>query len=297
MGELDLSIFSSICNAVAEMVKWLCYFLFGIIFVRYSHVECQINIIGPMSKVRKILISQPNPPSGHHNPYADMSKQYGVETDFFQLIRLEGLDASTFRKQHINPLDYTAVLFGSTLAVDHYFHLCERLRIQVPESMHYYCISDAVGNYLQHYIQYRKRRVFPAADHDYMSLLPTMKRRPQEKYLMVVSDNYNEALIQQFKEHGITVQPAVMYHTLPVEWPKEKPFDYDMLVLFTPQAIMSIKHNFPDWEQGDTKIACLGAKTAEAVVEAGYHVDIQAPSPLFPSITAAIEDYLEKNNG
>ncbi len=249
-----------------------------------------------MSKVRKILISQPNPPAGHHNPYREMEKQYGLTMEFFQLIRLEGLEASAFRQQRINVLDYTAVIFGSTLAVDHYFHLCERLRIQVPESMHYYCISDAVGNYLQHYIQYRKRRVFPAANHDYMSLLPTMKRRPQEKFLMVVSDNYNEALIRQFAQQGITVQPAIMYHTLPVEWPKDKPFDYDMIVLFTPQGIQSIKYNFPDWTQGETKIACLGPKTAESVLDAGFRVDIQAPSPLFPSITSAIEDYLEKNN-
>lgn len=248
-----------------------------------------------MKPIKRILISQPLPPAGH-NPYEYLVKQYGVELDFFQLIHIEGLEVQEFRQQRINPLNYSAVLFSSTLAVDHYFRICELMRVQVPETMHYYCISDAVGNYLQHYIQYRKRKVFPAPNHKFEDLLPAMKRRPNETYLMVVSETHSDSTIQMLAGHGIEVKPAVMYRTCPSEWPKDKPFDYDMIALFTPQGMQAIRNNFPDWQQGDTALACLGAKTAQAIEEAGYRVDIQAGTPPLTSMTAAIEDYLEKSN-
>ena len=248
-----------------------------------------------MKTIKKILISQPKPATGH-NPYTELMKNHDVEIDFFQLIKIEGMDASTFRQQHINPLDYSAVIFSSTTAIDQYFHLCTELRIQVPDTMHYYCISDTVGNYLQHYIQYRKRRVFPAPNHKFEDLLPAMHRRPEEKFLMVVSDIHNDEPIKMFAENDIIVKPAVMFKTVCTPWPKNKPFDYDMIVLFTPQGVMSIKQNFPEWEQGDTIIACLGEKTAQTLTNEGFRVDIKAPSAQYPSISAAINAFLEQHN-
>ncbi|MBO7408685.1 MAG: uroporphyrinogen-III synthase [Paludibacteraceae bacterium] len=246
-----------------------------------------------MREIKKILVSQPRPAT-EHNPYAEMESKYGVTFDFRQLIRIEGLNAHEFRQQRINPLDYTAVILNSRLGIDHYFRLMQELRLQVPDSMHYYCISEAVGNYLQKYIQYRKRKVFAAEHNNFEDLLPAMNRRPQEKYLMVMSDVHNDDIINMFAEHKIEVKPAVMYRTVSVEWKKEEPFDYDMIVLFTPSGVQSIKRNFPDWEQGDTLIAAFGQNTVQALEDAGFHADIKVPTPECPSITAAIEKRLEQ---
>ena len=243
--------------------------------------------------IQKILISQPRPIT-ERNPYTDMEARFGVHFDFRPLIRVEGLDAHEFRKQRINPLDYTAVLLNSRLGADHYFRLCEELRVQVPDSMHYYCISEAVANYLQKYIQYRKRKVFFSEHNHFDELLPTMYRRPNEKYLMVMSDVHNDNTINMFAEHNITIKPAVMYKTVAAEWPKDLPFDYDMVVLFTPTGVASIHTNFPNWQQGDTVIGCFGQNTVTAAKEAGLQINISAPTPECPSITTAIERYLEQ---
>lgn len=245
-----------------------------------------------MKKVTNILISQPKPQI-ERNPYADMEARFGVHCDFQQLIRVESLTAREFRDQHIYLEDYNAILLNSRLGADHFFHLCEELRFQVPETMHYYCISEAVGNYLQKYIQYRKRRVFAAENNKFESLLPAMYRRPNEKFLMVMSDVHNDDDINMFASHKIKVKPAVMYRTVATEWPADKPFNYDMIVLFTPAGVASLKKNFPDWQQGDTVMACFGANTAAALEENGYRIDIKAPTPECPSITTAIKNFLE----
>jgi uroporphyrinogen-III synthase len=150
---------------------------------------------------------------------------------------------------------------------------------------------------LQKYIQYRKRKVFAAENNRFEDLLPAMHRRPQEKYLMVMSDVHNEETLNMFAENNIVVKPAVMYRTVANEWPKDKAFDYDMIVLFTPSGVAALKKNFPDWEQGDAVIAGFGANTVAALEEAGFRVDIKAPSEKYPSITTAIKDFLESQQG
>jgi uroporphyrinogen-III synthase len=248
-----------------------------------------------MKQVKKILISQPRP-QVERNPYSGMENEFGVQCDFHQLIKIEGIGVREFRDQHIYLEDYTAVIVNSRLGIDHYFRMAEEMRFSVPESMHYYCISEAVGNYLQKYIQYRKRKVFAAENNRFEDLLPAMHRRPQEKYLMVMSDVHNEETLNMFAENNIVVKPAIMYRTVASEWPKDKPFDYDMIVLFTPSGVAALRKNFPDWEQGDTVIAAFGANTVAALEEAGLRVDIKAPSPKYPSITTAIKDFLEKQH-
>lgn len=244
--------------------------------------------------IRKILISQPRPTT-ERNPYVDMEAQFGVHFDFRQLIHIEGLSAREFRQQHINPLDYTAVILNSRLGIEHYFRLCEEMRLNVPDTMHYYCISEAVGNYLQKYIQYRKRKVFFSEKNQFEDLLPAMHRRPNEKYLMVLSDIHNQEQLNMFAKNNVEVKPAVMYRTVSTEWGSE-PFDYDMIALFTPAGAKSIRENFPEFEQGKTVIAAFGANTAQALEDLGLHADIRVPSPEFQSITSAIRDYLEKHN-
>lgn len=248
-----------------------------------------------MKQVKKILISQPRP-QVERNPYSGMENEFGVQCDFYQLIKIEGIGVREFRDQHIYLEDYTAVIVNSRLGIDHYFRMAEEMRFSVPESMHYYCISEAVGNYLQKYIQYRKRKVFAAENNRFEDLLPAMHRRPQEKYLMVMSDVHNEETLNMFAENNIVVKPAIMYRTVASEWPKDKPFDYDMIVLFTPSGVAALRKNFPNWEQGDTVIAAFGANTVAALEEAGLRVDIKAPSPKYPSITTAIKDFLEKQH-
>ena len=245
-----------------------------------------------MKQVKKILISQPRP-QVERNPYSGMENDYGVQCDFHQLIKVEGIGVREFRDQHIYLEDYTAVIVNSRLGI----RMAEEMRFSVPESMHYYCISEAVGNYLQKYIQYRKRKVFAAENNRFEDLLPAMHRRPQEKYLMVMSDVHNEETLNMFAENNIVVKPAIMYRTVATEWPKDKSFDYDMIVLFTPSGVAALRKNFPDWEQGDTMIAAFGANTVAALEEAGLRVDIKAPSPKYPSITTAIKDYLEQQHG
>mgnify|MGYP003293277846 FL=1 len=246
-----------------------------------------------MKEIKKILISQPRPLSDR-NPYADMTSEYGVACDFHQLIKVEGISGREFRDQHIYLEEYTAVIVNSRLGIDHYFRMAEETRFSVPETMHYYCISEAVGNYLQKYIHYRKRKVFVAENNRFEDLLPAMHRRPQEKYLMVMSDVHNEETLNMFAENNIVVNPAIMYRTVANEWPTDKAFDYDMIVLFTPSGVSALKKNFPNWEQGDTVMAALGTNTVAALEEPGFRVDIKAPSEKYPSITTAIMDYLEK---
>jgi len=232
-----------------------------------------------------------------HNPYTRLEDQYGVQCDFYQFIHIEGLSASEFRRQRVNPLDYTAVILNSKLGAEHYFRMCEEMRLNVPESMHYYCVSEQVGLYLQKYIQYRKRKVFfPEGTNRFEDLLPAMHRRPNEKYLMVLSDIHTQDQIQMFADNNITVQPAVMYRTVTSPWPSDKPFDYDMIALFTPAGVKSIQENFPEWQQGKTLIAAFGDNTIRSLEEGGFRVDIEAGAGhKFASLPMAIADYLDRH--
>ena len=242
--------------------------------------------------IKKILVSQPRPQSDR-NPYADLAASYGVECDFHPLMAVEGLNVHDFRLHRINPLDYTAVLFNSRLAIDHFFRLAEEMRITIPDTMHYYCISEAVGNYLQKYIQYRKRKVFFSENNKFEDLLPAMNRRPTEKYMMVTSENHSDEVINMFAGHKIIIQPAVMYRSVPVLWPKGTPFDYDLVVLFTPTGVEAIKQSFPKLSNSEIKFACFGTNTQAALRNLGIEPLIVAPTPQCPSITLAIEKYLE----
>lgn len=242
-------------------------------------------------KVKKILVSQPRPTS-EKSPYFDMEAHYGVQFTFKQMIRVVGLTPKEFRAQRIAPLDYTAVLFNSRTGIDHYFRLMEEMRLQVPESMHYYCISEAIANYLQKYIQYRKRKVFFGPNNDFKDVIPAMLRRPDEKYMMVVSDVHSDDLINMFAEHKITITPAVFYRTEAVPYDTEEVLSHDMFVLFTPTGVSALLKNVPNFEQGDKVIATFGANTAAAAREAGLRLDLEAPSPGCPSITMAIDKFL-----
>lgn len=245
-------------------------------------------------KIKKILISQPKP-QNERSPYYTIAVKHKVKVDFHQFIRLEPLSTKEFRAQHVNILDYTAIIFNSKHGVDYFFALCAEMKVNLPESMHYYCVSEAVGLYLQKYVEFRRRKVFYPSTNKLPDLVPLMKKK-EEKYMMVLSDVHADKHINMFKEQGIDVQPAIVYRTVsnPLD-PKVK-FDYDMVVLFTPSGVHSLLKNFPNFKQGDLVIACLGNEAAEAIEKAGLRLDIQVPNKQYTTITAAIDAYITENH-
>lgn len=245
-------------------------------------------------KYDKILVSQPKP-SSEKSPYYDLAEKHGVEITFRPFIKIEGLSAKDFRQQKISLADYTAIIFTARHGVDHFFRLCEEMRVPIPDTKKYFCTSETVANYLQKYIVYRKRKIFASKTGRLADLIPAMQKHKTEKYLMVVSDVNNGEDAEYLRQNKVDVTPAVMYQTVSNDFTPEEPFDYNMLVFFSPQGIESLLKNFPDFKQGDIAIAALGAATAKSVTDAGLRLDIEAPTPATPSMPAAIDAFLTKN--
>lgn len=246
-------------------------------------------------KIKNILVSQPRP-SSDKSPYFELEKKYGVNINFRPFIKVEGIDVKEFRHQRVDILAHTAVVFTARTAVDHFFRLCEETRVNIPESMKYFCVSEAVALYLQKYIQFRKRKIFFPATNKIDDMMTLIYKHPNEKYLVSISDVATDDFDALFGSKNIAYTTSIMYRTVSNDFTPEEGFDYDMLVFFSPNGIASLKKNFPDFEQGDICIATLGKTTAQAVKDAGLRLDIEAPTPQAPSITAAIEAYLKQSN-
>ena len=246
-------------------------------------------------KVKKVLVSQPKPDS-EKSPYYEIAEKYNLKIDFRPFIKVEGVSAIEFRQQKISILDHSAIVFTARTAIDHFFRLCKEMRITVPESMKYFCISESVALYLQKYIVYRKRKVFYGSTGKLPDFLPILMKHREEKFLLSVSDVHNDDLIEMFDKNNLTYEKAVMYKTVSNDFTPEETFDYDLLVFFSPAGINSLLKNFPDFEQGDIKIGCLGPTTAKAVKDAGLRLDFEAPRPDAPSITAALEIFVKENH-
>ena len=245
-------------------------------------------------KINKILVSQPKPKSDK-SPYFDISQKYDVEIVFRPFIKVEGLSAKEFRQQKVSIPDFTAVIFTAKTAIDNFFRLCEEMRISIPDTMKYFCTTEAIALYLQKYIVYRKRKIFYTNTGKIDDLLPFILKHKNENYLYAVSDVHNNDAINILDTNNIKYTRAIMYRTVSNDFTPDEPFDYDMLVFFSPQGIESLLKNFPDFKQGDLKIATLGTTTAQAVKDAGLRLDIEAPSPKAPSMTAALDLYLSEN--
>lgn len=241
-------------------------------------------------KIKKILVSQPKP-STEKSPYYDIAKKFGVEVVFRPFIKVEGLTSKEFRQQRINLASFTAVVFTAKTAVDHFFRLCEEMRYNVPETMKYFCTTEQIALYLQKYIVYRKRRIFFGTTGKLDGLEAAFQRHNKEKYLLIVSDvsKENPSIMEQYH---LDFTPAVMYRTVSNDFGPDEKFDYDMLLFFSPSGIDSLKKNFPNFEQGKVCIGCFGAKTAEAVRNAGLRLDVEAPNEKSPSMTGALENFL-----
>ncbi len=240
-------------------------------------------------------MSQPKPTS-EKSPYFDIAEKYGVEIVFRPFIKVESLSAKDFRRQKVSILDHTAVIFTSRHAIDHFFHLCAELRIQVPEDMKYFCVTELIAKYIQKYAQYRKRKVFFGATGKIDDLLPSIVKHKTEKYFVPMSDVHTDEIKNLLDKNNLKHTEAIMYRTVSNDFTPEESFDYDMLIFFSPAGINSLLKNFPNFVQGDIAIASFGPTTAKAVRDAGLRLDLEAPTPQTPSMTAALYMYIKEQN-
>ncbi len=244
-------------------------------------------------KIKRILVSQPKPTT-EKSPYFDMSERYNVKIDFRQFLKVEPISAKDFRTQKITILDYTAIIFNARHGVDHFFRLCEEMRITIPETMKYFCVTETVAVYLQRYIHFRKRKVFYGATGKLTELVTIMNKHPEEKYLFVTSDVQNEETLSVLEKAKINLSKAVMYKTVSNDFEPGEEFNYDMLLFFSPVGVKSLLKNFPDFVQGDIQIGCFGATPAQAIRDAGLRLDLEAPTPTAPSMTMALDQFLKE---
>jgi uroporphyrinogen-III synthase len=250
----------------------------------------------PKTKVRNLLVSQPKPAENDKNPYLDLARKHNLSVTFRQFIKVEGLTAQEFRVQRIDILEHGAVILTSKLAVDHYFRICNELRLTVPESMKYFCINEQTAYYLQKYIQYRKRKIF-FGHGTILDLVDVIRKNKAEKFLLPASDVHKEQIVDFLDEVKITFTKATFYKTVSADLSDIKSLvDFDILVFFTPVGIKSLKQNFPNFKQGNTRIAAFGHATALMVKNLGFRLDVFAPNPQNPSMTAALDVYIKEAN-
>ncbi len=246
-------------------------------------------------KVKTLLVSQPKPAEGDKSPYLDLAKKCNVKIDFRPFIQIEGVSALDFRKDKVNISEHTAVIMTSRNAVDHYFRMCQEMRVTVPETMKYFCVSESTAFYLQKYVLYRKRKIFHGKQ-TVADLMDVIKKHKTENFLLPCSDVAKEAIADKLDEAKIKYTKAVMFRTVAADLSDLANVNYDVLVFFTPAGIRSLFKNFPKFKQNKTRIACFGPATATEVKEHGLNLDIHAPSPMAPSMTMALEQYITAAN-
>lgn len=246
--------------------------------------------------VRKILVSQPRP-SSEKSPYFEMEKDYGVELVFRPFIKVEGLSSKEFRQQKVSILNYTAVVFTSRHAIDNYFKLAGEMRLEIPETMKYFCVTETIALYIQKYVQYRKRKVFFGKTGKIDDLLPTMVKHKNERYLIPMSDVHDDTVKKLLDAKKLNHTECVMYRTVSNDFTEEeaKAFDYDMCIFFSPSGINAFNTTFGDSMNDKVVVGTFGPATAKAAHDAGLKVEVEAPTVQHPSMTSALKSFLEKN--
>lgn len=243
--------------------------------------------------VKTVLISQPKP---SHSPYFDLEEKYDIKIDFRPFIHVEGVPTKEFRKTRIKPDEYTAIIMTSRNAIDHFFRVCEEMRIKMPGDTKYFCNSPATANYLQKFITYRKRKVFVGQRKLSDIKDAFLKHQDKEKFLFPISNLGSKSNVEFLNSIGIEFTEAMMYCTVSSDLSDLKDITYDVLVFFSPLGIQSLYDNFPEFDQKETRLAVYGKLTTQAVEEKGLRIDIPAPAPQVPSMTMALENYLKKSN-
>ncbi|MCU0380029.1 MAG: uroporphyrinogen-III synthase [Chitinophagaceae bacterium] len=249
-----------------------------------------------LKTIKKILITQPRPESDK-SPYYELARKYKVEMEFFPFIRLEAIPAKEFRKQKVDIAHYSAVIFTSRNAIDHFFRTCEELKVNVSQDTKYFCISEAVALYLQKFILYRKRKVFYSADGTNKCLFEVInKHKENERFLYPCSENQQDnEIVNWLKQHKCEFVTPFMYRTISNDVREVLVrHEYDVICFFTPSGVKSLLENFPAYNQNGTVIGAFGSNTSRAIMDAGLHLQIKAPEPQVPSMVAALERFLQE---
>jgi uroporphyrinogen-III synthase len=243
-------------------------------------------------KVNSILITQPRPET-EKSPYFDLAKKFEIELDFHAFIRVEGLSGKDFRKQRIDITEYTAIIFTSRNAVDHFFRICEELKVKVSQDMKYFCITEAVALYLQKFILYRKRKVFFSADGSVDGLLEVIgKHKHNEKFILPLSDNAKNEIGQYLTKHNVAFAEATLFRTVSNDISTVMKKAYDMIVFFSPYSVQNLLENYPEYKEKKALIGAFGPTTTKAVEDMGMQLDVKAPAPNAPSMVSALDKYL-----
>lgn len=245
-------------------------------------------------KVKTILVSQPEPKI-ENSPYSRLIEKEKVKVDFRPFIHVEGVQAKSVRQQKIDLNDFTAIILTSRNSVDHFFRIAEEMRFKVPDTMKYFCQSEAVAYYLQKYVVYRKRKIY-VGQRTFPELVPLIKKYKDEKFLLPSSDSLKATVPEALNELKVDWTRGIFYKTVISDLSDLRDVYYDILVFFSPSGIESLLKNFPDFEQNETRIAVFGNSTVNAATEAGLRIDIKAPTPETPSMTMALQKYITSVN-
>ena len=258
----------------------------------------ELNVIQPdpkrLKKIKNILVTQAAPTDAK-SPYFDIEKKYNIKVDFRSFIEVKGVAYKEFRKQKINILEHTAIIFTSRNAIDHFFRICKEAKIETPSDMKYFCITEQTANYLQKYIVIRKRKVFTGTK-TALDLLEVIKKHKSENFLFPCSNKRQKDLPDYMGTNDFKITEAVMYETVSSDLSDLENVFYDVLAFYSPSGITSLMENFPGFKQNNTRIAAFGPTTAQAVKDANLILDIQAPMPNAPSMTGALEQYIKLAN-
>jgi uroporphyrinogen-III synthase len=246
------------------------------------------------SKIKSILISQPRPES-EKSPWFELEKKYKLKMDFRPFIQVEPITAKEFRQQRINILDYTAIILNSRNSVDHFFRMCAEMKQEMPAEMKYFCVNESIANYLAKYIQVRKRKIFVGKGTE-IELLPLFKNHLTEKYLFACSDWRKQDIEKFMKKSKIEFKEGYFYKIKSSDLSDLTHVNYDIIAFFSPADIRSLFENFPEFKQNTTLIAGFGATTIKAMIDAGLTANVQAPTPLTPSMIMAIDKHIEVHN-
>ena len=246
------------------------------------------------NEINTILVSQPKP-ENNKSPFFALEAKHNIKVDFRSFIHIEGVDLKGFRDQRLNLPDFTAIILTSRKAVDNFFRICKESKYNVPDTLKYFCISEAVALYLQKHVVYRKRKIFHGRQ-KFIELMDLIKKHKSETFLLPSSDILKDVIPNSLEEAGINYTRAILYKTVISDLSDLENVTYDCLVFYSPAGIESLFKNFPDFKQKSTRIAVFGDFTKKAAENAGLIVDIGAPAPNAPSMTGAIEIYLKSTN-
>lgn len=256
-----------------------------------KNVATDLNSI---SVIKKILITQPRPETDK-SPYFELARKYSVELEFHPFIRVDGIPSKEFRRQKIEIAQYSAVIFTSRNAIDHFFRICEEMKVSVSQDTKYFCITEAVALYLQKFILYRKRKVFYGADGTNKSMFDVVnKHKENEKFLYPCSENQQDnEIVNWLKNNNCGYATPFMYRTISNDVKEVLDnTEFDIICFFTPSGVKSLFDNCPRFKQNGTRIGAFGSNTSRAIEDAGLTLDIKAPQPQAPSMVAALEQYL-----